>query len=69
MQVYAYELTIKKKGMITLKDLPLNAGQQVEVIIIPRSKRSPEEKRYPFWGKPIDYPNPTDPVAETDWEV
>jgi hypothetical protein len=28
-----------------------------------------QKERYPFWGKPITYLNPTDPVAEEDWEV
>ena len=69
MQVYAYKLTMKKKGTLTLKDLPINAGEKIEVIIIPRSSRQLNEKRYPFWGKPITYLNPTDPVAEVDWEV
>ncbi len=69
MQVYAYKLIMKKKGTLTLKDLPINAGEKIEVIIIPRSSRQLNEKRYPFWGKPITYLNPTDPVAETDWEV
>jgi hypothetical protein len=69
MQVYAYELTIGKKGTLTLTNLPFNVGEKIEVIIIPRSSRQLDEKRYPFWGKPITYLNPTDPVAEEDWEV
>ncbi len=69
MQVYAYQLTMKKKGTLTLNDLPLNAGEKVEVIVIPRSSRQSDENHHPFWGKPITYLKPTDPVAETDWEV
>lgn len=69
MQAYAYKLTLKKKGIITLKNVPINAGEEIEVIIIPRPNRHLDEKRYPFWGKPITYLNPTDPVAEADWEV
>jgi hypothetical protein len=69
MQVYAYELTMEKKGTLTLKNLPFYPGEKIEVIIIPRSNRQFDENRYPFWGKPITYQNPTDPVAETDWEV
>jgi len=69
MQVYAYETTIGKKGTLTLKDLPFNAGEKIEVIIIPRSSRPLDEKRYPFWGKPITYLHPTEPVAEGDWEA
>jgi hypothetical protein len=69
MQVYTYELTMEKKGTLTLENLPFNIGEKIEVIIIPHSKRQPDENRYPFWGKPITYLNPTEPVAETDWNV
>ena len=69
MQAYAYELTMDKSGVLTLKNLPFNVGEKIEVIIIPRSKTKHDNNRYPFWGKPITYLNPTDPVAEADWEV
>ncbi len=69
MRVYAYEFTVEKRGTLTLKNLPFNAGEKIEVIIIPRSGRKDNEERYPFWGKSITYTNPTDPVAEADWEV
>ncbi len=69
MQVYAYELTMGKKGTLVLNNLPFPAGEKIEVIIIPRPERQADEKRYPFWGKPIFYLNPTQPIAEMDWEV
>ncbi len=69
MKAYAYEHTVKKNGMLTLKDLPFHIGEEIEVIIIPRPKSNPEEKRYPFRGKPITYPDPTDSVAQADWEI
>ncbi len=69
MQVYAYELTMGKSGVLTLKNLPFNVGEKIQVIIIPRTKPQNDKKRYPFWGKPIPYLNPTDPVAEAEWEV
>ncbi len=69
MQVYAYELTVGQKGTVTLTNLPFNVGEQLEVIVISRPNRQSKEKKYPFWGKPITYINPTEPVAEEDWEV
>lgn len=69
MQAYAYELTVNKSGILTLENLPFDAGDKVEVIIIQRSISKPDKKRYPFWGKPITYSDPTDPVAEADWEA
>lgn len=68
MQVYAYEFIVGKNGELTLKNLPFKAGEKIEVIIIPRSERK-IKNCYPFWGKPITYHHPTDPVAESDWEV
>ncbi len=69
MQAYAYELTMGKNGVLTLENLPLNAGEKIEVIIIPRSEPRQDKEHHPFWGKPITYLKPTDPVAEEDWEV
>ena len=69
MQAYTYERKIVKSGALSLKNLPFKVGETIEVIIIPRSKPKSDKKRYPFWGEPITYLSPTDPVAETDWEV
>ncbi len=69
MQTYSYEHTVEKKGVLILENLPFDAGDKIEVILIPRLKSKDNSKRYPFWGKPITYLNPTDPVAESDWEV
>ena len=38
MKAYAYEHTMKENGILTLKKLPFNIGEKIEVIIIPRSK-------------------------------
>ena len=69
MEAYAYEITMDRSGVLTLENLPFNVGDKLEVIIIARSKSKQEKERYPFWEKPISYLNPTDPVAEEDWEV
>ncbi len=69
MKVYAYKHTIGENGVLSLGNLPLNTGEKIEVLIIPLSPLKSGKKRYPFWGKPITYPNPTDPVAEEDWEI
>lgn len=69
MQAYAYEVTMGKSGVLTLKNMPFNVGEKIEVILIPRSKIKHNKDCYPFRGKPITYIDPTDPVAETDWEA
>ncbi|MBF0229445.1 MAG: hypothetical protein HQK63_07625 [Desulfamplus sp.] len=62
MQTYTYEHIIEKIGVLTLKNLPFNVGDKVEIVIIPESKNKQNNQEYPFWGIPIDYINPTDPV-------
>ncbi len=68
MQIYAYNHTIEKKGTLILKEIPFNVGEKVD-IIIPRPSHHPDNNPYPFRGKPITYPNPTEPLAESDWEI
>jgi hypothetical protein len=53
---------LKENGALTIKNLPFHAGEKIEVIIIPRAKFKTDKKQYPFWGKPIKYLNPTDPI-------
>ena len=43
MQAYTYDLTMEKSGVLTLKNLPFNAGERIEVIILSRSK--PKRKK------------------------
>ncbi len=69
MQAYTYNLTMGESGVLTLKNLPFDVGERIEVVIISRSESKPDKRQYPFWGEPITYLNPTDPVAETDWDV
>ncbi|HEY7546271.1 MAG TPA: hypothetical protein VID27_15380 [Blastocatellia bacterium] len=67
MSEHHIETTLHEDGTLTLTDLPFRAGDAVEVIILPRPQKSSTENRYPFHGKPIQYIDPTDPVAEEDW--
>jgi hypothetical protein len=67
MNGHHVEATLSKDGTLTLTDLPFHAGDTVEVIILPRSQKTVAQNRYPLHGKPIQYINPTDPVAEEDW--
>lgn len=69
MQVYAYEFTVEQKGKLVLQDLPFDIGAKIQVILIPTTTQAATQTQYPFWGKPVTYLNPTEPVAEEDWEV
>jgi hypothetical protein len=74
LQAHRVETTLTQNGTLTLEDLPFQAGEAVEVIVQPtpspvNSSPGPSQNRYPLRGTPIHYPNPTDPVAEQDWEA
>jgi hypothetical protein len=70
MQAYRLEITITQDKTLTLRSLPFQAGELVEVIILPKAPApSVPHDRYPLRGTPITYINPTEPVAQTDWEV
>jgi hypothetical protein len=68
MQAYRVETTVQQDGMLTLSNLPLQAGETVEVIILVRPSAL-RQNRYPLRGLPITYVDPTEPVAQADWEA
>lgn len=37
-------------------------------LLRPRSPEAQNAARYPLRGTPVHYENPTEPVAESDWE-
>jgi len=62
------ETTIQQDGTLTLKDLPFQAGETVEVVVTPKS--APQNGgAYPLRGTPVTYAEPFEPVAAGDWEV
>jgi hypothetical protein len=67
MSIHRVETTLAADGTLTLTNLPFHAGDAVEVFILPRSQKLSGQERYPLHGKPIQYINPTDPVAEDEW--
>ena len=69
MSVHHVETTLTQDGTLTLRDLPFQAGDAVEVIIVPRAAASAEQNAYPLRGKVLHYDNPTAPVAQDDWEA
>ncbi len=69
MQAYRQETIIQHDGTLTLRDLPLQPGEKVEVIIIVQSPPARSQHPYPLHGTPITYVDPTKPVANSDWEA
>jgi hypothetical protein len=69
MLVHRIETTINQDKTLTLENLPFHSGEQVEVIILSRSRRESRQNRYSLRGTIIQYTDPTEPVAQDDWEV
>ena len=69
MESYRIETTMPSNGQLTLKDLPFQAGELVEVIVLalPGTKSSPD--RYPLRGSVIKFDNPFEPAVTQDWEA
>jgi hypothetical protein len=71
VQAHRVETTLKQDGTLVLEDLPFQAGESVEVIILlhPSSPPTPVDgtNRYSLRGLDIQYEHPTDPVAQDDW--
>jgi hypothetical protein len=62
------ETTLTQNGTLTLEHLPFQAGETVEVIVLPNAA-PPPQNRYPLRGLPVRYEGPTEPVAEQDWDA
>jgi hypothetical protein len=70
-EVHAYrvETVLTQDRTLTLDNLPFEAGDAVEVIILPRPAVPSRQEKYPLRGQPIRYDRPTDPVAEEEWDA
>jgi hypothetical protein len=69
MSTHRTQATLIEDGALTLKDLPFHAGDSVEVIIVARSSSPDQQANYPLRGLSVRYEDPTEPVAQEDWEA
>ena len=69
MQDYRVETEVESDGSLTIKGLPFQAGDRVEVIIRGHKPGDDNGARYPLRGKPVRYTDPFGSVAEEDWEA
>lgn len=70
MQAHRVETTLAEDGVITLRDVPFRCGETVEIIVLPAPpiRVADRGSLYPLRGTPYTYLDPTEPVAEEDWE-
>jgi hypothetical protein len=69
MQAHRTIVIVSENGSVTIEKLPFPAGKPVEVVVFPAESQSTQGARYPLRGTPIQFVDPTEPVAESDWEV
>jgi hypothetical protein len=67
MQAYRVKTIVSSDGSLTIKHLPLSAGDTVEVIVLVQKQSDASKKGYLFHDTPIVYNAPFDPVAVDDW--
>ncbi len=67
MEAIHLQATVAEDGTLTVRGLPALAGRKVDVLVRDCSPRATRETRYPLRGKPLQYVDPFDSVAEEDW--
>ena len=67
MHVCRVETTVSGDGTIIVKATHFPPGEHVEVVV--RSRDSQQCGDYPLRGKPLQYVDPFESVAEHDWEA
>ena len=69
MRIYRVEAEVSDGGVLVLRGLPFQAGEKVEVIVRRSRYNRKQPGRYPLRGKPVQYIEPFESVAESDWEA
>ncbi len=69
MEAHRIETTLTQDGTLVLDNLPFHAGETVEVIILGHPVRATGHTPYALRGTPVRYAQPTEPVADGDWEA
>ena len=68
MEALRVETQLQQNGVLLLKNLPLRAGQAIEVIILVKSQPQTTAERYVRRDTPVTYLDPFEP-AESSWEA
>lgn len=74
MNAYKVETVLTEDGTLLLKELPFQAGDEVEIIILERPKTSspssPDRSPRSLQGSILRYDDPFEPALSPDeWEV
>jgi hypothetical protein len=69
MEAYRIEKRVVRNGVLQLDALPFQEGDLVEVIVLGRNRKVSKSTSTTLRGKVIKYIDPTEPVAQDDWEL
>lgn len=69
MNAHRVETVVGSDRTLTLKDLPFNEGEEIEVIVIERKNGGKNKKTSLLRGTLLKYEEPFAPVAEENWEA
>ncbi len=69
LQAHRIKTTLTQNGTLTLDHLPFQAGEAVEVIVLPHVPAATPHDSYSLRGTPVHYQDPMESVAEQDWEA
>jgi hypothetical protein len=69
MQAYRLEAVVPNNGELQLKQLPFLPGETIEIIILSMNKPANETNLFPLKNTVLKYEDPTEPIAENDWDV
>jgi hypothetical protein len=69
MLAHRLQATIGHDKTLTLENLPFHSGEQVEIIILSQPSKVSDQNKYPLRGTAVQYVEPTEPVAQADWDV
>ena len=69
MQAHHLKAIVNENYTLTIEKLPFAVGETVEVIVYLASPQPNGDNPYSLHGTTIQYKNPTDSVAESDWQA
>ena len=69
MDVYRVVKRIAPGGRLSLRNLPFQPGDRVEVIVRSQKDAGGDGEPYPLRGKPVHYLDPFESVDENEWEA
>ena len=69
MEAYQVEKRVAANSILHLYALPFQEGELVEIIVLRRKGEIRKSTSSPLRGKVIKYIDPTEPVAQDDWEL